>query len=69
MYKYKNDIIDYNRNLNQKNSNILNAYDKRKVYLNNNPQNMEQSNIRDQKTMIKQNAQHQNNNNECCIAF
>ena len=66
---YKNDIMDYNRNLNQKNTNILNAYDKRNVNFNNNPQNMEQSNIRAQNTMIKQNAQHQNNNNECCVTF
>ena len=67
---YKNDIIDYNRNINQQNSNILNAYDKRNVNLNNNQQqNIGQSNIRTQKTTTKQNLQHQNNNNDCCIIF
>ena len=69
---YKSDIIDYNRNPNQKNSNVLNSYNKNYVNLNNNPQNIGQSYIRTQKTMIKQNTQHQNNNNknnDCCLAF
>ena len=68
---YKSDIIDY-RNPNQKNSNVLNSYNKNYVNLNNNPQNIGQSYIRTQKTMIKQNTQHQNNNNknnDCCLAF
>ena len=68
---YKSDIIDYNRNLNQKNSRVLNSYNKNNINLNNNPQNVGQSYIRTQKTMINQNVQHQNNNNnnDCCIAF
>jgi len=62
---YKNNMIDYNRN-----PNVLNSYNKNNVILNNNPLSMGQSNIRAQKTMIKQNTQHQNNNNnDCCRVF
>ena len=68
---YKSDIINYNINPNQRNTNVLNTYSKKYVNLNNIPQNMGQSNIRTQNTMVKQNAQHQNNNNNnnCCITF
>ena len=66
---YKSDVIGYNRNPNQKNTNVLNAYDKRNVTVNNNPQNIGPSNIMTQNTMAKQNPQHKNNNNDCCIAF
>ena len=64
---YKNDMINYNRNPNQKKANVLNSYN---VNLKNNPLNMGQSNIRTQKTMIKQVTQNKNkNNNDCCITF
>jgi hypothetical protein len=68
---YKNDIINFNRNPNQRNTNVKNSYyNNINSYLNNNPQNIGMSNIRTQKTMTRQNAQHQNNNNnDCCIAF
>lgn len=67
---YKNDIMNNNRIPNQRTSKVLNSYNINNANINNNPQKIGQNNIITQKTISKQNPQHQNNNNnDCCITF